>query len=524
MATPVTKPKGAAANRYEQMRTDRTPYEDRARECSKLCIPTMYPMLGAGAATNYPTPWQSMGARCVNNLAAKLLLSLFPPNTPFFALKIDDFTLQKLTQQEGMRADVEEALNSVERAVMTKLESSAARPAIFEALKQLQVGGNALVFITPKCQVRVFKLTNYVVKRDPAGNPLEIIVKECMSALEVPEAVRTQIAKQPNGGADASTEDDVDVYTWLKRTVDGWTIAQYVEDVMVPGSSGSYPKDKCPWLPLRWTALDGEDYGRGIFEEYLGDFRSYEGLQKAIVQGSAAAAKVLFLVKPNATTKKDVISKSESGDVHNGNAEDVTVLQMQKYNDFKIASETINRLKTDLSFAFMLNTAIQRDGERVTAEEIRYMANELEASLGGVYSTMSQSLQLPLVVTLMGMMERNKELPPLPKGVVQPTITTGIEAIGRGNDLTRLSSFMQSIEPLGPTAIAWINIPDLITRTATAHQIDQKGLVKTKEQFAQEQQQQMMAQAGMAAVPHVAKGAMDMAANAQNPQGAPSNG
>ncbi|WP_416142518.1 portal protein [Escherichia coli] len=49
----------------------------------------------------------------------------------------------------------------------------------------------------------------------------------------------------------------------------------------------------------------------------------------------------------------------------------------------------------------MPNSAVQRTGERVTAEEIRYVASELEDTLGGVYSILSQELQLPLVRVLL---------------------------------------------------------------------------------------------------------------------------
>lgn len=45
----------------------------------------------------------------------------------------------------------------------------------------------------------------------------------------------------------------------------------------------------------------------------------------------------------------------------------------------------------------LLNSAVQRNGERVTAEEIRYVAGELEDTLGGVYSLLSQELQLSLI-------------------------------------------------------------------------------------------------------------------------------
>lgn len=520
--------------RYDQLATDRTSILMRARLCSTLSIPTLFPPEGAGNATAYPTPWQAMGARCVNNLAAKLLLALFPPNAPFFRLTIDDFTLSQIAKQDGARAEVEKGLNRIERAVMGELETGTARPSLFEALKQLIVSGNALLMVTPNNSVRVHRLDRYVVKRDPMGNPLEIITKECISRLELTDEVRELVGTAtPAEPTTADTSDNIDLYTGWRLVKVGntamWRVSQEVKGVAIPGSNGTYPHDKCPARPLRWTALDGEDYGRGIFEEYLGDFKSLEGLQQAIVQGSVAAAKVLFLVKPNSSTKKDVIAKSESGDVASGNKEDVTVLQMEKYNDFKVAQETRNNIIQSLSFAFMLNTAIQRQGERVTAEEIRYMAQELESSLGGVYSTMSQDLQLPLVSILMSNMERAGKLPALPKGKVKPAITTGIEAIGRGDDITRLSSFLADLEPLGPgVAAQYINVGDYIMRAGTARQIDMDGLVKPDAQVQQEQQQAQMQALAQKVGPNVVnKGAEMMAAHGggmPQPQGATPNG
>jgi len=511
-------------NRYQQLLTFREIYRLRAIDCAKLSIPTMFTLQAETQGVRFPTPWQSMGARCVNNLAAKLLLTLFPPNAPFFQLAIDDFQIQKMTGQAGLRAQVDEALNKMERAVATEIETSCTRPALFEALKQLIVGGNTLLVVAPNNRIRVYKLSHFVCKRDPAGNPLEIVTKEAISPLELGDELRAAL-NIASGNGPPKPDDSLDLYTgWRLVQMGGsaiWKVHQEINDQVLPNSNGSYPKDKCPALPLRWNSLDNEDYGRGIFEEYLGDFKSLEGLQKAIVQGAAAAAKILFLVKPNSTTKKSTITESESGDVMSGNAEDVTVLQMNKYNDFKVALDTRNEIIKALSFAFMLNTAVQRDGERVTAEEIRYMAQELESSLGGVYSTLSADLQLPLVEVLMGNMQRAGRLPTLPKGTVKPMITTGVAAIGRGSDSARLDSFLQKIEPLGPTALAYLNMGDMIKRVGTGEGIDMDGLVKPDQQVQQEQQQQAMQEAATKAAPNIVnKGAEMMQAQ----QGAPANG
>ena len=515
------------ASRYEQLVVDRNVYLDRARSAAKLTIPTLFPPDGSSSGNNFPTPWQSMGARCVNNLAAKLLLALFPPNAPFFKLQLDDYAIEKMTQQQGMRAEVEKALNKIERAVTTEIETTTSRPSLFELLKQLIVGGNALLVVEPKSnKLRVHKLTQYVCKRDPAGHELEIIVKECISALELPEPLRTQLGKAASAG-DEKAKDDIDLYTGYKLVQHGgqpqWRVWQEIDGKVLPGS-GHFPRDKSPARAIRWTALDGEDYGRGMCEEYLGDLKSLEGLQKALVQGAAAAAKVLFLVRPNSTTSKAALTKSESGEVHSGHADDVSVVQMEKFGDFRTALETRNDLIQSLSFAFMLNSAIQRNGERVTAEEIRYMAQELEQGLGGVYSTLSQDLQLPLVTILMSNMERQQRLPSLPKGTVKPAITTGIEAIGRGQDIDRLTGFAQTISAvLGPeTTARYLNVPDFIKRVATAKQLDQAGLVKDEATVQQEAQQAQMAALAQRAAPNVVN-KMGDAMMAQQ-QGATPNG
>lgn len=490
----------------------------RARECAKLTLPTMYPPLGATQTVAFETPWQSLGARAVNNLAAKLLLTLFPPNTPFFRLVIDELSLRKLTGQTGLRGDIEKALSSMERSVMNEVETTAARPGLNECFKHLLISGNALLHVQPDNSLRVFSLSNYAVKRDPSGNVLELVVKECVSRLELPPALQGLVQSSSPASKDAAV-DNVDLYTGIRWNGTAYDVRQEVNTVPVPGSKGTYPKDKMPFLALRWIAVDGEDYGRGMVEQYMGDLKSLEGLQQAIVEGAVSAARVVFLVRPNSTTKKDVIANTASGGVASGHKDDVSVLQVEKFADFKFAQETRSEIIQALSFAFMLNTAIQRNGERVTAEEIRYMANELESSLGGVYSTLAQSLQLPFVTIVMSRMEQQKRLPQLPKGFIKPAVTTGVAALGRGNDLNRMQQFFQSFAGLPPEVVqqvfAYVNSSELIKRNAAAAQIEPDGLIKTDQQVQQERQQAAMMQAAQTAVPHVAKGAMDMAAQQQ---------
>ena len=73
------------------------------------------------------------------------------------------------------------------------------------------------------------------------------------------------------------------------------------------------------------------------------------------------------------------------------------------------------------------------------------MAEDLEQALGGIYSILSQEFQLPYVMRKMAIMEKNKKLPKLPKSSIRPSIVTGLEALGRGNDKNKLISFLTTI-------------------------------------------------------------------------------
>ena len=149
-----------------------------------------------------------------------------------------------------------------------------------------------------------------------------------------------------------------------------------------------------------------------------------------------------------------------------------------------------------------MNSSVQRNAERVTAEEIRYMAGELEDALGGIYSILSQEFQLPLVNRLLLQMQKQRKVPALPKGIVQPTITTGLEALGRGHDLNKLAAMLEQLGQLGPeTLMKYMNIGDYISRVGTSLGIDMKGLIKSDEEIQQEAQQQMMQQTGQQLAP-----------------------
>ena len=484
-----------AASRWDNLQTHRSIYLRRAIDCSKLTIPSLIP-----ESDNYygwagqpdiklKSLYQSVGARGSNGLSAKLLLALYPPSQPFFRLMVDKAKLDGYLQQTGndeenVMSQLDIALSSMERQVLQKLDNLQARPALFEAIKHLVVGGNALLYVGED-SIRMYSLRSYCINRDPEGNVTEIVLKEQVAREYMPPGVVED--------DEDSKDSPVDVYTWVQVEPNDDRVEwhQEYDGKKIPGSQGFSKLDSNPWLPLRLHRIAGESFGRSVVEECLGDLQALESLSQAIVEGSLIAAKALFLVNPNGVTRADALARAENGAIVSGNAADVESLQVQKNNDFATAMQTMQLIERRLNYTFLNDEAVQRDAERVTAEEIRLMAESLERGLGGIYSILAHELQLPLIKRVLHIMSVRGELPPLPKNLVSPQITTGLEAIGRGNDKARLTNFLQTVAAaVGPEQfLQYINPSELIRRFAASDGIDTAGLVKDEQELQAEQAQ-----------------------------------
>jgi hypothetical protein len=368
--------------------------------------------------------------------------------------------------------------------------------------------------------MRVYHLDHYVVCRDPSGNPLEIIAHEQVDRRVLPPEFRAVIDAEMAG---KGVDTPVDLYTRVECGDSEWNVSQEICGKIVPGSQGTYPLDESPWLPLRFTQIGGEDYGRGYVEEYLGDFRTCEELSQALAEGAKAAAKFILMVAPNGATKPKTIQDAKNGEVVSGSATEVTVLQSLKAQDFQTSEKRLEVIEGRLEQAFLLNSSVQRNGDRVTAEEIRFMAQELETILGGFYTILAVEFQMPYVKSKIAKMRKAGKLPALPKGIVKPTIVTGMDAMGRSMDGQTLKEFMADVaQTFGPEVAAeYINVSEGIKRLATSRGIDTENLVNKEEavKASQEQrrQQQMIEKLGPAGIGAGAKMAAEgMKSNGSN--------
>lgn len=509
--------KVSAKARYEKLSGTRQPVLDTARLCTELTIPTILPPDGFKDGDVLKDTFQSQGARGVNNLASKLLTTLLPPNSPFFKFTIDSSVVEEKQLSE---TDVNAFLSGMEQVLMRDIEVNKLRVPTFAMLRLLISTGNVLIYYPPEVEgggMRVFNINQYVVERDPMGVPLEIVVKEKVNPLALSPIIQAAVMEKKKEVS--SKSDYVDMYTRLSRGIDKWTVTQEVEGINVAESEGTYDLDSLPWLALRWNYAPNMNYGNGVTEEYLGDHRTLEALSQAMAEGTAAAAKVLMFLDPSSPLTPKNISSADNLAVLSGNAEDISTLQIEKRADFATALQLMDTITQRLSYAYLLNTSVQRQAERVTAEEIRYMAGELEDALGGVYSVLSQEFQAPTIKLLMKRAQKAGRLPMLKDDIIEPLITTGLEGLGRGHDLNKLQTALTGLQSLGEEGLAYLKKDVFLKQWFNSLGIKSEELIFSAEELQQKQQGQQETDLTNQILPDATKEVMKAGMN--QPQGNP---
>lgn len=517
--------KKTLASEYKNMEQDREPYLTKAKEAARYTIPSLLKDKHNGSQVQtYEQPNQSIGADGVNNLAAKVTLAMLPPNQPFFKFHIDAADLKKIATEAGQNPDtfeteVNRGLAMTEQLLVDFNEKNGDRICLGEAMKHLYIAGNVFLVHVPKIGLKYYPLNRYVVSRDYCGNVLKAITTETIGFYALPKEIQGAVLeqlkiKEKTEEVKKLEEKELTLYTCYRRREKHWITYQEVEGIEIPRSEGKYPEEACPFMALRYTRIDGESYGRGLIEEYIGDISYLDVLSKSIKEASLAAAKCIALVNPQGQTNIKQLAKTKNGGFCAGKADDVTMLQANKYYDLKTAKEEKDGLERRLNRIFIMKAAIQRDAERVTAEEIREMARDLEEALGNHYSIMSKEFQLAYIKIGFFHLRKEKknQLPDLIKDKsVKLTVTTGLEALGRGSDLNKLTTFAQIMQQFAPMAQLGMKLNVVAGRVANSLNLDITGVMATQEELAAQQQAQSNNSMMEKVMPNLVNKASDMA-------------
>jgi len=197
---------------------------------------------------------------------------LLPVQTSFFKLQLDESQLGEEFPPE-MKSELDLSFAKVERIILESISASDDRVAVHQALLHLVVAGNALVYMS-KNGLKVYPLNRYVVERDGNGQVIEIVTKERIAKQLIQNQLPKELLDKDPPGDESSYDDDVDVYTHIKRDNNRFVWHQEVNGAVLKDSKGKAPVNINPWIPLRFNTVDGEGYGRGRVGQFIGDLKS----------------------------------------------------------------------------------------------------------------------------------------------------------------------------------------------------------------------------------------------------------
>lgn len=510
------------AKQFSRMDGARDRMMKRLRQCSLFSLPWILPVTeDKPSEDDLPETFQTMGAEGVKSLQGRLVTALFPVGTPWFGFRPTPELDSRMDDET--RDEVRKYLDLVELQVQGQLDQTNYRKAFRSIIENGIVTGNWAYGVIdespewapsslPPYSIKVFRLDQYVVKRAGDGGILTAIIKETVDPLEISEHMAGMAQLNLQDFIDRHPGQDIPIYTHVRRQSDmSWVVTQEMNDHVI-GEPSEHRKDVLPFDFGRYDEPSGHDYGRGMCEILLGSLRSHNGLSRAILEMAAASSRVIGVKDQSSPTTIHELStlgngKFVIGNVRGGQVQDIAFLASNLGGDFAIAASENHRVEERLGKAFLMESAVQPTGERVTATQIMRLAGELDGRLGDVYSGMSE-MQGPYLRRVVYMMERDNIIETQSDDNVQVTLMTGLEALRRSQDLTKLVSVLQMVAQI-PGSTERINWKVVNDRVFSLTGIDVRGIVKSDEQLAMEQQQAME----QAAMEQAASKAVDVGGN-----------
>jgi hypothetical protein len=501
MANPAGNyPEDNLAERFSTMDMDRQAKLSRSRVCAQLTVPQLLPPENWTEQYELPQPFSSAAAKGVTGMSSRILSALMPLNDmPFFQFNLKD----------GTEPDPEAytLMESLSYQVYRRLSSENLRSTVFQLLQSLIVVGDCLLIMEDDFSYRLVRLDQYQVRRDVKGKVREIIYLEYELAGDTEPAYDYDLQYGGSSGAPYSRtgyktimcrwvhDDEEDVWYSHKEYSDGQKIDE-----------GKY--EVCPVIPLRWSGVISENYGRSHCEENFGDIQTLEALTETMLQGQAASSTFWMVMNPTGPSELDDVVGQPNGAWLSVRPDDVTVLSPAdtlRYQMQAVAG-AVQEMRQTIAKAFLNEAGQIRTAERVTATEVRMVGQQLEEVLGGAFSSIARDLMVPLVKRAVFLMIEDGEIDPrlasefAPGGRLDVSITTGLQALSNDSDLQKLMQLGEMVRNLPEEAAALFQWEEYGRALVGALGFDPRNWVRSKEEVMQEQQamqaEQMQAQAG----------------------------
>lgn len=481
--------------RLDGLRTERL---EASEQFAYFTIPSVFPRTDTSDNSVGVGMLDSIGSAAANHFANKLVTTLFSPNRPFFRLMPDGSSPDVKAINEALEGDDEEDKKAaklamedlrgkfvrVEKDSVRYLERIGYRTSATNAAKLLIITGDVVIRSTKGLPSVAYSMRDYVAQKDVAGRDTLLIIRDTVVYGTLSESQKDALAA--GGKKDLNDSSEVSIYTRLKLTEDGrYHVTMAIEDVDLEDTNRFVTTKDSPFTHLSWNLSKGENYGRGLVEDFSGSFHIIDEFTNFQAKMGAKIADLKILVDPTAGVDVDQLNSSESGTYVAGKPGSVQNMASGLDAGMQYIENILNTHRRQISTAFLYQAGATRDAERVTAEEIRENAAELEIAHGGVYSRFASDWQTKAAYEALEGVEEK------PGDVVEPQIMTGMDSLSRTGEMQAVRIWMQDLSMLQTVPEdmrMWIKGDQFTKYTAIQRGVDHGAFIKTAEEVQAEQE------------------------------------
>ncbi len=461
----------------------------------------------------------AIGSAVLNHFSNKLVTTMFSPNQPFFRIgpaaesedaveleraQSDDSDPAAQQQAQDTIREFRKEASRVEKRAVQHLESIGYRTAATQTAKVLVATGDAVLY-NPGDGARpsVYTMRDYVAVKDLSGTDTLLIMRDTKAFGTFDADLQEEILRMSEE-RHIKAQDDVTLYTAYELQDDGrYAVMQGTNHGdFGHGEQRRVPQDAVPHTHLSWNLTRGENYGRGLVEDYSGAFHMIDALSRTIAQLAARIAAQKIMVDPQAGIDVDALNSADSSTYVSGRKDGISTEKLVDPQDIVALDQLIQGHKRQISAAFLYQSGNTRDAERVTAEEIRENAAELEIAHGGVYSRFAADWQAKAAK------EAVAEVDGVLSSDLDTRIITGMDSLSRQGEMQAVRVWIQDLGMLNtvPEHMQSVIKPsEFAEYTAVQRGVNHDAFVKTDTELTEERQQQRDHEMQMMQMEHAAK-------------------
>lgn len=489
--------KAKSSTMFNSLKEKRNNWEEIWDLCAKYTLPQLYledSVRESGLEPEDLVIGDSIGAEALNNFISQILKIVFPVRDSFFRVQMRtgaDGSLSRLSPERQ-----QDVFRRYEEAAMHQLYKRGLHAQKFMLLGLLLTLGNVVYKIPkdPNKEIQVYDLNDCVIKRNLNGQVTDIIICE---KTEVRFLSAKAVAKLAREKKVYKEDDVVKLYTHVRLNRNGkFEVSQSVDEIDLELGDNFYAEADCEYKVGAINVKRGSHYGVGQVQQYIPLIHKANVYADTATDTAVAGSIVTWAVSPSAGVRPEEFANREQGQPFGVRPDDIKAIVADVGANYQMTIAQYEQIARTLARVFLLPQAVQRDAERVTAEEIRMIAAKLEETHSGLYAAIANTIQRPMADTAIELVE-DEELVKY-KDEIEVNLVTAMEAQSRSAELENLMAAAGDttiFNSIPPQVQEEMKLRPFLSTILANRNVDASKYVKTDEERQEELQQQQEAEA-----------------------------